>query len=334
MNVKAEQKWGVIGGAVAAVAIIVTVVSVNAFNISELSTQQDTASQITDISKSPKVKVIASFYPLYEFARNIGGEIVEVTTFIPIGVEPHDWEPTVGDMQQLGKADVFIYNGAGFEPFGNSVAVSNEFANVIIVEAAKSKGIDLIQSTGDEQEKNRTNQGFNPHIWLDPVLVKSQIVAIKDAFVKADPANTKYYEDNANAYLAKLDALDAEIRSGLSSCKKDTFISFHEAFTYFAKRYGLKQVAISGLVPEAEASPAKLKELVDYAKANNVKVIYAEELVDPRLAEVLANEAGAKVMILSPIEGLNNEDIQKGDVTYLAKMEKNLQNLKVGLECK
>lgn len=277
-------------------------------------------------SADSKVKVLASFYPLYEFARNVGGDKAEVGTLIPIGVEPHDWEPTTADLQQLQNTDVFVYNGANFEPWVNRIIESEEF-NMFLVDTAE--GLTLMES---EETHEEHDHAVDPHIWLDPILAKHQVISIKEALTKADPSNADHYEENAGSYISKLDSLDAKIRVELANCKKDTFVSFHKAFGYFAERYGLKEVSLGGLTPEAEASPAELRELVEFAKSTDVKVIYSEELVDPRLAEVLANEVGAQVLSLSPIEGLTNDEIAKG-LTYIEKMEQNVQNLKVGLEC-
>lgn len=282
-----------------------------------------------------KIKVMASFYPLYEFAKNVAGEKAEVSSFIPIGVEPHDWEPSSGDILKLKGSDVFIYNGAGFEPFVEQLIDSGEYDDVIFVESAK--GIDLILSKHNEEEhdaeiEDEHNLEYDPHVWLDPVLVKHQVTTIKNAMIAADPQNAQHYEVNANTYNEKLDRLDSKIREELSNCKKDTFVPFHDAFSYFANRYGLKIFALSGVAPESEVTAAELKEFIDFVKEHQIKIIFSEELIDPRLAEVLADEAGAQVMIFSPLEGLTNEDLAAGK-TYISKMEENLENLKVALEC-
>jgi zinc transport system substrate-binding protein len=324
-------KLGIIGGGIAAAIIIAAAVSMNA-SVSD-QTQPTQAGNIStqNLPENSKIRVITSFYPLYEFVRNVGGERTEVTTFIPIGVEPHDWEPTPSDIQRLRTADVFVYNGANFEPFLNQGIFETDLTGIISIETAN--GIELIKAEEEDEHNEREghDQVFDPHIWLDPILAKHQVNMIKNALIEADPAGKQYYEDNALTYAAKLDALDARVRSELSDCEKDTFVSFHHAFGYFAKRYDLNAVALTGVTPEAEASPAELKELVEFARTNNIKVIYSEELIDPRLADVLASEVGAQVMILSPIEGLSDE--VAGGMTYLEKMEQNLQNLKVGLEC-
>jgi len=150
--------------------------------------------------------------------------------------------------------------------------------------------------------------------------------------IKADPQNKEHYEQNAIEYNKKLDALDMRIKSSLSSCAKDTFVPFHNAFTYLGDRYGLKIMALSGVAPDSEASAAEIAEFVDFVRDNDIKVIFAEELVDPRLAQVIADEAGAEVLLFSPIEALAQDEIGQ-NITYIDKMEKNLDALKVALEC-
>ena len=267
-----------------------------------------------------KLKMIASFYPLYEFSKNVGGEKAEVSSFVPVGIEPHDWDPSSGDILRLKETGIFVYNGAGFEPFVDQLIDSGEYSNVIFVDSAI--GIDLIQHDSE----------YDPHVWLDPILAKHQVTTIKDAMIQADPQNSQYYETNANSYSVKLDELDAKIRFGLSNCKKDTFMPFHDAFTYFSERYGLKVFSLSGIAPESEATGAEIKEFIDFVKENGITVIFAEELIDPRLAEVLADEAGVQVMILSPLEGLTQQDTVAGK-NYISKMEENLENLRVALDC-
>ena len=164
------------------------------------------------------------------------------------------------------------------------------------------------------------------------MLVKQQVNNIKDALVQADPANAELYQQNAASYNAKLDAYDAKVKSELSSCKKDTVVVFHNAFSYFGQRYGLTMFSITGISPEAEASASELAKFVDFVKDNDIEIIFAEELIDPRLAEVIADETGAQVMILSPLEALTPEESSRG-VTFLEKMEQNLEGLKVALNC-
>lgn len=321
-----KTKLAAIGGSIA-VAVIVSLWFTQTQSVDTTATSNQLMIEQNEVV-SPKLKVIASFYPLYEFSRNVGGQQAEVSSFIPIGVEPHDWDPSSGDILNLKESDIFIYNGAGFEPYVEQLIDSDEYENMIFVES--TKGSDLIKSEHDEEQDHDSE--YDPHVWLDPILVKHQVMMIKDAMIQADSKNTQYYEANANAYNIKLDELDAKIKIGLSNCKKDTFMPFHNSATYFANRYGLKVFALSGTAPESEATANELKEFVDFVKEHDIKVIFAEDLVDPRLAQVLADEAGVQVMIFSPIEGLSKDDIASGK-TYIDKMEENLKNLKMALDC-
>ena len=173
---------------------------------------------------------------------------------------------------------------------------------------------------------------FDPHIWLDPILVKQQVNVIRDGLIEADPQNKEYYEENSRIYNNKMDALDMKIGSALSSCQKDTIVPYHNAFTYLGERYDIHIMALGGMAPDSEASAAEIAEFVDFVKDNDIKVIFSEELVDPRLAEVIADEANARVMLFSPLEALSPEE-EGTNISYIDKMEQNLDSLKVALEC-
>ena len=173
---------------------------------------------------------------------------------------------------------------------------------------------------------------FDPHIWLDPILVKQQVNVIRDGLIQVDPDNKEHYEENARIYNDKLDALDMKIGSALSSCQKDTIVPYHNAFTYLGERYDIHIMALGGMAPDSEASAAEIAEFVDFVKDNDIKVIFSEELVDPRLAEVIAEEANAQVMLFSPLEALSKDEAGT-NVSYIDKMEDNLDSLKVALEC-
>lgn len=269
---------------------------------------------------SGKIKMVTTFYPLYEFSQRIGGDRVEVSILVPAGVEPHEWEPGPRDIIKIQSAQIFVYNGAGFEPWVEEMLKGIDSEKLVVVDF--TKGIELIK----EEEG-----AFDPHIWLDPVLAKHQVDLIEEALIKSDTENEKYYKANAQTLREELTKLDEEIRKELNSTKKKVFIASHTAFSYYAKRYGLKQIAIAGLSPEAEPSPAKIVEIVKIAKNNDVKYIFFETLVSPRLSEVIAKEVGAKTLVLNPIEGLSQAEIDKGK-TYFIVMRDNLKNLKLALD--
>jgi zinc transport system substrate-binding protein len=292
--------------------------STNQTNQESLSNQSDISIKTNKTSpeESPKLNVVASFYPIYELVKQIGGDKVTVASLIPVGVEPHDFEPTIQQIQNAESADIVFFNGLGFE---GSWLTRIENDNLI--------------DTSIGANITKTSIEINPHIWLDPILVKNQVKDIKDALIKLDPSNKEYYESNAINFTEELDSLDSLIRSTLQNCGKKDFIAFHDAFNYFANRYGLKQHSIQGVSPEGEVLPQRMQEVVELARNFGIDVIYSEELVDPRFAEVIAQEIpNGKVLILSPIEGIDSAE-QAAGIGYLEKMRENLDNLKLGLQC-
>jgi zinc transport system substrate-binding protein len=260
-------------------------------------------------------KILVSFYPIYKFTKAVGGEKVDVSVIIPSGVEPHDWEPTIHDIENLKKAKMVIINGAGFESWISKLISANPDITVI----DSSKNISLLQKNGG---KSTTD----PHIWLDPILVKIQIQNIADGLIKSDPENADYYQKNANQYKAKLDLLDNQIRTDLTSCNKKDFLAFHDAFSYFSKEYGLNQnTIVGGLNPENEPTATKLEEITHKAQNLGINVVFTEEAVNPQTSKVIAGEIHGKVLVLSPLEVTNIND------EYIEKMQNNLSNLKEAL---
>jgi len=329
LNMKSGKRAAIIGGIITSAIITVFAVSMNANIFDQSKTQQNSVQNISNTTS--KLKVAASFFPLYEFAKNVGGDKAEVYSFLPIGNEPHSWEPSIQQIEELKGTQLFIYNGAGMEAYISKFMSSGEFPNMTFAKA--TEGITLLKADSAEDDKEILAQGgMDPHVWNDPVLAEQEVTNIKNAMEKVDPTNAQYYESNANAYIAKLVVLDNSIKSGLSNCKKNTFVSFHNAFNYFSSRYGVHDVWITGIAPEVDVPPQDIQKVIQIAKDKDVKVIFSEDLVDPRLANTLANEVGAQVLVLSPLEGINQTEQQEG-ITYLDKWNQNLHNLRTALEC-
>ena len=553
-----------IGGGVAAVVIIVAIVfSIMPNEPQPVDVLDDVNENDVALQESKKITVMASFYPYYEFARNVAGDSAIVEQYLPSGVEAHDWEPNSQKIISLKSTDVFVYNGLGLEPYADRLINSGEFDNVLFVNA--SEGVELIKpgehdehghderehteefaseieeiieefehghmtgsqaiesideilhehegdghdhggdtleiieeilheiedghistedgleeihdtvlEIGDDhgakehddhghsdhafewagvfdldagtyywsfakvdgdyadpamkmivlesddiesseelaetllesdnvESKNHGNElvakeiayllnfddtmemtifsvnidkdgkyafftehmpfefeadehffkdesrndvepvmqepdsghghghhhdfEFDPHIWLDPILVKQQVNNIRDGLIMVDPQNREQYEQNARAYNEELDALDMKYSSSLASCNKDTFVPFHNAFAYLGERYDLEIMSLSGLTPHAEASATEIAEFIDFIEDNDIKVIFVEEVIDPRLAEVIADEAGVDILLFSPLEAVDSS------IAYIDRMEQNLDVLKVALEC-
>jgi len=449
---------------VAGIAIAIAVIaSVLAFSgTSNDSTPMESPEQANLVPQAEKITILTSFYPYHEFTKNVAGDFAEVKSFMPSGVEAHDWEPRAQEIQSLKDADVFVYNGLGMEAYIENIIESGEFDNVLFVKASEgvellafedghddhddhakedghddhddhakedghddhdshaeefyeeialvieefehghmtesqsieaieeilhehegdghdhgagaieeiehvlheiedghiegSEGLEEIhhlvsgedvhdehakEDEHDEHDEHAKEDGhdghdhdyeFDPHIWLDPLLVKQQVNVIRDGLIQADPQNKEHYEENARIYNNKMDALDMKIESSLSSCQKDTIVPFHNAFTYLGERYDIHVMALSGMTPDSEASAAEIAEFVDFVKDNDIKVIFSEELVDPRLAEVIADEANAQVLLFSPLEALSPDEVGT-NISYIDKMEQNLDSLVVALEC-
>ena len=269
-------------------------------------------------NSSQKLVVISSILPIDEFVKKVGGEMIESSLIIPAGIEPHEFDPTINQIQTISSAEVLVYNGLGIENWLTKIDPPHK------IDA--SNGLNASCS-------DRRNMTLDPHVWLDPMLAKKQVENIRNGLISIDPSNKDTYNSNAKSFLAELDELDRSIRSELESCKKKDFISFHNSFSYFAKRYGLTQHSISESGPEAEVTPARLAEVINVAKNLGINVIYTEELMDPRYAQVIAQEIpNGKVLILSPIEGLTKEE-QNAGIGYIDKMHEDIKNLSMGLEC-
>ena len=389
-------------------------------------TQPNLSSEIPTTENS-KLQIVTSANFLYEFSQNIGKEMIDVTLLVPMGADPHDWEPTIRDTERLQEADMIIVNGIGYEHWLNSLEVTDipgilvdtsngistldsakydeekhddhakedghdehteefyeEIAHVIeefeegqITQLQSIEEIEeiLLEHEGDghghegaiedienliheiedghiegaegleeihhlvsgedvhddhakedghddEDKHDEHNHGaLDPHIWLNPVFAQLQVKNIANALSNSDPTNKNYYQSNAAIYNQELNLLDTKIRTELSGCKTD-FITFHDAFSYFSEEYGLTQhTIISSIDSHGEVTPKTLENIISLARELNIKIIFAEESTSTKTSQVIADEIGGKVLVLSPLEIVSDE-------TYVEKMTQNLENLK------
>ena len=425
---------GIIGGGIAA-AVIIAVLFVS------MGTQNDTAplpaSNDVVIQSEDKFLVYTTFYPLYQFTQGVAGDAADVRILIPSNGDPHSFELGPKTIVDLTKADMLIYNGAGFEPYIDEIMSSSDFDHIVFVDS--SEGITLMKgeahdhsshgSNGDEKHDEHAEEfyeeiahvieefeageitqsqsieeieeilsehegdghghegaiedienliheiedghmegaegleeihhlvsgedvhddhakedghdehaeedmdhTYDPHIWLDPILAKSQVMTIADHLKESDPEHAEIYHDNSISYANQLDLLDQEIRSDVSSCAKDTFVPFHNAFSYFAERYDLNTLAvIQEFSPETPVTAKDIEELIHFAEDNDIKYFFTEENRNPRIADRLATELGGDILTFSPLESLAAED--DPDTTYFDKMRQNVDNLQIALEC-
>ena len=277
-----------------------------------------------------KVSVVASFYPMYDFAQKVGGDRVDVTCLVPAGTEPHDWEPSTADMKTIASAKVLVYSGAGMEHWVNDVTSAADNKDLVSVEA--SRGVDLLPATGDEDEHEDAHEGdhehgqYDPHVWLSPANAKVEMANIRDALIKADPDGKDAYEKNYEKYADMLDELDQKYASELAGTASKSIVVSHQAFGYLCDRYGLTQVPIEGIEADSEPDAKTMAKIVDFVKENGTKTIFSEELVSPKAAQAISDETGASLEVLNPLEGLTDEQISAGE-DYFSVMESNLDKL-------
>lgn len=265
-----------------------------------------------------KVQVIVSFNALAEFTKAVGKDKVNVQTIIPKGTEAHDFEPKPKDLASLSKADVFIYNGLGMENWVDKTIKAADNKELILVEA--SRGVNPIKIQEGEQGEKEHGQ-YDPHVWISLSGAKIEAKNIKDALAQADPENKDYYESNYNEFAAKLDSMLNEYIGKFSELKNNNFVTGHVAFAYFCRDFNLKQNSIENVFAEGEPTPKKMQELIDYCKENDVKVVFMEDMVSPKVSETLAKEVNAKVEKIYTTE--NAEDGKD----YLQCMRENLDKV-------
>ncbi|SLK31382.1 periplasmic solute binding protein [Mycobacteroides abscessus subsp. abscessus] len=340
-----------------------------------------------------KLQIMTTFYPMYEFTKNIAGDKADVKLLIPSNQEPHGWEPTPKDIANVQSSDLFVFNSVYMETFVDTIKSAVDNKETVFVEA--SKGITLKEGITDEhdheseeadhdheseeaghdhegeeadhdheseeadhdheseeaghdhesEEADHDHEGEeadhdheseeaehehshekDPHVWLSPALAIKEVETITASLIEADPDNKETYQQNSEAYIAKLSALDQQYKDSLSKVEKKEMITQHAAFGYLASEYGLTQVPIAGLSPEQEPNAQRLAELKDFAKEHDISVIYFEETASKKVADTLATEIGAKTEVLSTLEVLSKEDEDNG-LDYIKVMERNLEKI-------
>ena len=266
------------------------------------------------VSSSDSKLIMTSFFPIQEMVSFVAKDKFTVSSLVPSGVEPHDFEPTSSDLRKLSSAKAYFALGLDFSPFENSAKTSFG-ANSNYYEISKNVSTII------------TNGKTDPHIWLSPKRMKVVAHLIHHALEDIDPNNEPFYSKNANDLESRLDSLDRKFERGLAFCNKSTIITSHAAFGYLASDYNFTQIGISGLDPETEPTPSQIREIIDVAREENLKYIFYEELTDSRVSRAIASEANIEVLELNPIEG------SKDSKSYFDMMEDNLENLRIALEC-
>ncbi|MFJ8014034.1 metal ABC transporter substrate-binding protein [Streptomyces sp. NPDC096339] len=285
--------------------------------------------------KDGKLDVMASFYPMQFLAEQIGKDHVKVSTLTKPGVEPHDLEITPKQTAQLGEADVVLYLKT-LQPAVDKAVAQSGVKNV--VDAGTLTDLEVHGASGHDHahegegeaghDHGHDEGGKDPHVWLDPAKYAQIAKGVGAALEKSDPDHGADYRKNTDELVSKLTALDTEFKDGLRNTASKTFITTHSAFGYLAERYGLDQEGISGVDPESEPSPARMKELQALAKQENVSTVFFETLASDKTAKSLATDTGLKTDVLDPLEGITDKS-QGAD--YFEVMRSNLKNLQKAL---
>jgi len=285
-----------------------------------------------------RLQVVTTLFPLYDFARVIGGDRADISLLLPPGVEPHSFDPQPDDILRINHGDIFAYTNPAMEPWAVRIAASVDAARVKVIDA--SRGISLRKWAavdghrhGDDHGRD-TAEEVDPHLWLDLANAATMVKNLAGAMAAADPGNRDFYLANAGRYQEQLARLDDKYRSALSGCTGKALLHCgHLTFGYLAARYGLDYRAAAGINPEAEPTPAKLADLVRLVRSNHLRYVFSEELASTRLAETIARETGAGILPLNAAHTVSREAFA-GGVTFLEIMERNLANLVTGLGCR
>jgi len=273
-------------------------------------------------TKSDKLQVVATLFPQYDFARQIAGDMAEVTLLLPPGVESHSFEPTPSDIIKINESELFVYTGEYMEPWSQKIIDSMQDSGSRSTVLDVSQGIELVKT-----------EEIDPHFWTDPLTAKVMVANIRDALSRVDPTNADYYKENAVKYIAELDALDAEFKTIVSSGKRDEIIfGSRFALYYFTKRYGLSyESAFDSCSSETEPSARTVAGLIEEIRKEQIPVIYYAEMEDPKVAKSISAETGAKLLLFHSCHNVTKEEWKAG-ATYLSLMKQNAENLKEGLK--
>ncbi len=276
-------------------------------------------------STTPTLQVLATFFPLQDWAQNVGGGKVSVSLLVPVTQDVHDFQPTPAAIEALATANVFIMNGAGLEPWAQQAIAAADNPKLIVVDC--SQNITLIAVPPQFQVGNRT---IDPHIWLDPVDAMQMVENILQGLIKADPADAAYFTSNANAYIGKLQVLNGEFEAlANSNLATREFVTFHTAFGYLAMQYNLTQVPVFGPFEE-EPTAADIENVVNVVNRDHLLYVGYESLENPAIPEAIASQTNATLVPMDPIEGLTPQEQAEGQ-TYLTLMAQTLLVLTLAL---
>lgn len=288
-----------------------------------------------------QIKVIATLFPQYDFTKQIAGDKASVRLLMPPGTEAHSYEPTPKDLVDIRHADVFIYTSFAMEPWVEKI-LAEVGSETLIINAtegvtyytSEEMGLphDEHSSENPATQNDQAHEGVDPHVWLDPANASMMASNVAKGLIQADPQNETLYTQNLTAYKEALASLDKEFSKSLSPiAHKEIVFAGHYAFGYLSKKYDIAYHSpYAGFSPDAEPSPQNIAAMIDLMKSENQKVVYYEELIDPKIARVIASETGAEMVMLHAAHNVSKEDLNN-KITYIDIMKNNLEKLVKGL---
>lgn len=280
-----------------------------------------------------KIRIAATFYPLGFLAKEIGGDLVFVRTIVPFGIEPHDFDPPLRDIADIRKAQLFLVNGAGLDPWAERAAPELSSDRVSVMIASEKVPLLTIDGGAGTSGHFFGETSPDPHFFLDPKRFEMIGAAVLDELLAIDPANAVSYRKNFSAFQKKIRSIDrgyTDIGAGI--CKKKTIIVSHNAFSYLSDRGNFSILSLTGTSPESEVSTKHITDIVDRARTEGIRFVLLESLSSPAAVESVAREIGAEVLPMNPIEGLTNEEVKEGK-DYFSLQAENLVSLRKALEC-
>lgn len=282
-------------------------------------------------AETGKLSIVATLFPQYDFARQLVGDRADVRLLLPPGSESHSFEPTPADIIAINKSDLFVYTGQYMEPWAQTI-VEGAPQSLRVLDISENVSLDGIGAVDEHDDHDDDHGGFDPHIWTSPRNAKIMVENLVAALAAVDPDNASYYNENAKAYQLKLDAVDSTLQAVVdTAARREIVFGGRFALHYFAERYKLDYVAAyDSCSGETEPSARVVAQIIDKVKADKLPVIFYEELTDPKVARAIAEETGAKLLLLHSCHNVSRDEMESG-ATYLSLMEQNAANLKEGL---
>lgn len=279
-----------------------------------------------------KPTVSVSTFSLLESAHAVAGDALDINMIVPLGNDPHMFSPNPNQVAEISKSSLFIYNGAGFETWAESL--KNTLPKTIrVIDMSQHVALQKNEEEHHDEYAHHHHGAYDPHYWLDIDNMIKMTQTLDAEFSKLIPNKAGQFHGNAAAYIGELQKLKSEYTKGLGECKNRTLISNHDAFGYLAHANKLENVSVIGLSSDEQPSAQTIAHVVEIVKEHGMKTIFFEELINDNVSQTIARESGAKAVALQPLENISQDEL-KSHQTYLSIMRENLKKLREAMECR